>query len=492
MKNRFLLSGFIIGSLLILSSCTDDIELSPESLITVNSFWKTPEDARGGLYGMYNQFREEARANLYYYGEARSEVMGHGLQNADFRIKYFENTMDASNADRDWLRLYRIVDYANLVIKFVPDIVFPNDDEKNNTLAQAYAMRAFVYFVMAKTWGELPIITDPIEGYDAETTFVPRSTVNQVFDFIKSDIETAISLFPTNTFPTKRGLWSKPAANTLKADVFLWTGKVMGGGTTDFSTALNAINDAESASLSLLADFSSIFSYGNKGNAEIIFAVRFADLEVGNNYFGDMYITSQDLGAPNIPADVKAIIGSAGGFNWWAPTAVARNQFDKDDQRRAASFAEIYTIENGDSSLLTTVVLKARGFAESGTQRFLDDIVIYRYGELLLMKAEAKNALGQDPSEEMNKIRMRAYGDTFGDHMFVSGSQAENDEAILQERLFELIFEGKRWWDLVRFGKAFEKVPSLQDNAGQTHLLLWPIASQTLSLNSKIQQNPGY
>ena len=492
MKNQFLISGFIITSLLMLSSCTDDIELSPESLITVSSFWKTPEDARGGLYGMYNQFREESRANLYYYGEARSEVMGHGLQNADFRIKYFENTMDASNADRNWLILYRVIDYANLVIKFVPDIVFPNESEKNNTLAQAYSMRAFVYFVMARTWGDLPIITDPIEGYDAETTFVARSSASQVFDLIKSDIETAISLFPTNTLPSKRGLWSKPAVNTLKADVFLWTGKRMGGGTSDFTTALSAINEAETASLSLLDNFSSIFTYGNKGNAEIIFAVRFADLEVGNNYFADMYITSQDLGAPNIPADVKSIIGSAGGLNWWAPAAEARNQFNPDDQRRSASFVEIYTIENGDSSYLTSVVLKARGFAESGTQRFLDDIVIYRYGELLLMKAEAKNALGQDPSEEMNKIRTRAYGANFSSHMFVSGTQAENDEAILQERLFELIFEGKRWWDLVRFGKAFEKVPTLRDNVGQDHLLLWPIASQTLSLNSKIQQNPGY
>jgi hypothetical protein len=492
MKNRFLISGIIIGTLLMISSCTDDIELSPESLITVNSFWKTPEDARGGLYGMYNQFREEARANLYYYGEARSEVMSHGLQNADFRIKYFENTMDASNADRDWLRLYRVVDYANLVIKFVPEIEFPNENDKNNILAQAYSMRAFVYFIMAKTWGDLPIITDPVEGYDAETTFVSRSSVSEVFNLIKGDIETAIGLFPDNSFPGKRGLWSKPAVNTLKADVFLWTGKTMGGGTSDFTTALNAINEAETASLSLLEDFSSVFAYGNKGNDEIIFAVRFADLEVGNNYFGDMYITSQDLGAPNIPDDVKAIIGSAGGLNWWAPAAGARNQFDKDDQRRAASFVEIYTIQSGDSSYLTSVVIKARGFAEAGTQRFLDDIVIYRYGELLLMKAEAKNVLGQDPTEEMNKIRMRAYGDNFAAHEFINGTQAENDEAILQERLFELIFEGKRWWDLVRFGKAFDKIPTLQGKSGQDFLLLWPIAQSTLSLNSKIQQNEGY
>ncbi|MDP4820383.1 MAG: RagB/SusD family nutrient uptake outer membrane protein, partial [Saprospiraceae bacterium] len=63
---------------------------------------------------------------------------------------------------------------------------------------------------------------------------------------------------------------------------------------------------------------------------------------------------------------------------------------------------------------------------------------------------------------------------------------------ILQERLLELAFEGKRWWDLLRFGKAFEKVPSLQNRAGQNHLELWPISLGTISLNSSITQNPGY
>lgn len=491
MKNKSIIYSLLVPAVFLMSSCTDDISLAPESLITVNSFWKTPEDAIGGLYGMYNQFREEARANLYHYGSSRSEIMGHGLQNADFRIKYFENTMTSSNADRDWLRLYRIINYANLVIKFVPNITFATEAQKNNILAQAYAMRAKIYYVMAKTWGDLPIITDPVEGYDAETTFVERSPVSQVFDLIKSDIETALGLFPDNSFPAGRSVWSKPAVNTLKADVYLWTGKRMNGGTSDFNTALTAINEVESASVSLLPVFSDVFKYSNKGNNEVIFAAHFQDLEVGNNYFADMYINALDLGAPNIPAEIKARI-TPGGFNWWAPTALVRDQFTDDDQRKNASFLEIYQVEDGDSTYLTSIVVKAPGFPEAGAQKFLDDVVIYRYGELLLMKAEVKNALGQDPSEEINKVRMRAYGDHFENHRFVSGTQEENDESILQERLFELIFEGKRWWDLVRFGKAFEKIPSLQDKAGQDYLLLWPITEQTLSLNSRIQQNPGY
>src|SRR5690606_30386031 len=117
------------------------------------------------------------------------------------------------------------------------------------------------------------------------------------------------------------------------------------------------------------------------------------------------------------------------------------------------------------------------------------DIVLYRYGDVLLMKAEAKNALGQDPSDEINAIRERAYGDNFQDHIFVSGSTEENDVALLEERLRELAFEGKRWWDLLRFEKALEYLPALEN---QEFKLLWPISSAVLSLENKVSQNPGY
>ena len=110
----------------------------------------------------------------------------------------------------------------------------------------------------------------------------------------------------------------------------------------------------------------------------------------------------------------------------------------------------------------------------------------------MLLIAEVKNALDQDPSTEINMIRARAFKNDFDEFRFTNGSKEVNDEAILQERLFELAFEGKRWWDLVRFGKAFEKVPSLNNRAGQNHLLLWPITLETISLNSRIVQNPGY
>lgn len=489
MKKHFLCYVFITAGLLFFPSCTEDLELAPDSIISVNSFWKTADDARGGLFGMYNQFRELSERDLYYFGESRSEMMGFGLQNADFRIKYFQNTLSENNADRDWLIPYRIINYANLVIKFVPDIPFANEAEKNDIIAQAYTMRAYVYFILAKTWGNVPLVSEPVEGFDAEKTFVAQSSVPDVFQFIKSDLDQAGSLFSSDGFANGRSVWSKPALNALIGEVYLWTGKRMGGGETDINRALQAIEQVENADVGLIDNYAEIFS--NKGNREIIFSVHYSHPEASNNYFADMYMVPGDI-TSSIPEDIRAKLDGGGGLNWWAPSELVRNQFTNDDVRRDASFLEVVSVDGTDTTFLTSVVMKGRGFLDAGTRRFVDDLIIFRYADLLLMKAEAKNALGMDPAVEINQVRQRAYGDNFSNHQFVSGSREENDEAILQERLFELAFEGKRWWDLIRFGKAFEKVPSLQDRAGQEELLLWPITLETLSLNSKIQQNPGY
>jgi starch-binding outer membrane protein, SusD/RagB family len=482
--NYILLVFYIIFSL----SCTKDLNLAPTSIISANSFWKTPDDAKGGLYGMYDVFRSLSNTQgqkgpssiLYFLGEARSEIMGYGIGNPFQRVKYYENSLDAVNADLDWQALYIVIGYANLVIKNVPGIQFSNTSDKNSFLAQAYAMRAFIYFT----------VTEPTGEFTAKATFKPREPVSKIFDLIKSDINQALKLFPDSKFPVGRSTWSKPATYVLKGDVYLWTGKIMNGGATDFTTALNALDSAQNSDVSLLGAYSDIFSYTNKGNKEVIFAANFQDLEANNNYFTDMYGAGDNT--KDIDQATATKLGTNGGSNYWACTALVRNQFTDDDQRKAASFLEIYTHKNGIDEYYTSVVMKGRGVVINGIREFLCDVIIYRYAELLLLKAEAENALGMDPSVEMNAVRKRAYGVNFPAHQFVNGSKEVNDEAILQERLFELAFEGKRWWDLVRFGKAFEKIPSLQGRQQNSYLLLWPVTQQTITLNSEIRQTPGY
>lgn len=477
---------------LLFISCSDELNLEPTSVITNANFWKTENDAEGALAGMYVDLRIATREDLFILGEARSEVPTYGTAGDAGYAKYYNNTLSAADAGPSWQSWYYLINSANLILKYIPNIPFSSEDKKNDMLAQAYTMRAFAYFVMVRTWGKLVLRTEPLEGFNAEVTQKERSSVEDVFQLIKKDLDMAISLFPNNDFPSGRNMWSKPAANTLKGDVYLWTGKLLNGGESDFNIALSALNEVESANVELLPEFSDIFDFDNKGNNEIIMAVRFERDEVGNNYFWRMYMSAVSVPA-GIDQYTRDLIGAPGGNNIMTPSELVRDQFLIEDARRDATFYEVYTYDDeGSPSYNTTITQKGTGTVEGGSRLFLSDIILYRYADVLLMKAEAKNALGQDPSTEINLVRQRAYGDNFDDHVFVSGTKEENSEAILKERLLEFALEGKRWWDLIRFGKAFDIVPALQDRKDEDHLLLFPISNEVLSLEPSIEQNPGY
>jgi len=499
MRKKIKYIGIAIGLFVSFVSCTKDLELSPISQISNQSFWKTEGDVVGALNGMYVRFRSQTIGNLFMWGEARSEMMDRSLGGtADYQL-YYLNELNRSNVatiygmgSSTWQGMYTVIHDANLLLKYVPKITFVSENNQKQALAEAYTMRAFAYFVLMKTWGDLPLVTEPTEGYNPEVIIRERSSTLDIMKLIKADIDVAEGLYPTNTFKTGRNTWSKAALNALKADVYLWSAKVMSGGVADFRTALSATLEVEKSDVMLLDDYSSVFDYSNKGNKEILMASHFRDIEAVDNIYMNMYIESTYMNNTT-DQETKDRIGQVGGFPFWTISSTVRNQFAVDDQRRNATFIEIFVPNNNSGkSYYGSVVSKFNGTIVGGVRKFLDDYVIYRYADVLLMKAEAQNGLGEDPSDAINKVRKRAYGVNYPNHTFVKGSEDFNNEAILKERLLELAVEGKRWWDLVRFDKAFELVPSLVTRKADRYLLLFPISETTLSIEPKVKQNPGY
>src|SRR5690606_11634911 len=146
-----------------------------------------------------------------------------------------------------------------------------------------------------------------------------------------------------------------------------------------------------------------------------------------------------------VTPETRAFIGTVGSGNngnaIMEVTPEVRSQFSVDDQRRLGTFFEVY---NTTGTYLSSITTKGRGVVDNGTRHFKSDIIIYRFADLLLLIAEAKNALGQNPEAEINMVRQRAYGAKFSNYAFVSNSQQVNDDLILKERLLELATEGKR------------------------------------------------
>src|SRR5690606_28772887 len=144
-----------------------------------------------------------------------------------------------------------------------------------------------------------------------EVTINARSSKEEVLSLVKADIEQALQLFSDNGFRDQRGAWSKAAVNALKADVYLWTAKTMGGGDGDLQSAVAACQAVDAADVGLLPAFGDIFEYDNKGNREVIMSIRHTELE-GGNYFWHMWIIGSAVPS-NISDEARSLLLPVGG-----------------------------------------------------------------------------------------------------------------------------------------------------------------------------------
>lgn len=135
---------------------------------------------------------------------------------------------------------------------------------------------------------------------------------------------------------------------------------------------------------------------------------------------------------------------------------------------------------------------KWRNFQEGSDQNY----IIYRLADVLLLKAEALNELGDlaGAAALVNQIRARVNLPAI-----TASNQAEMRLAIEKERRLELAFEGHRWYDLKRTGRAIEVINNVKGENDiplgyqlNENRLLWPIPQAELDKNTKLTQNPGY
>ena len=518
--------SFAAALIFLISSC-NKLNLAPLDFYGSNNFWTSEAQVQGFIYGIDEQLRNQS-INFWLMGESRGGTLklGTGVSTTSVSMNYIGPFIDqgftsALTGLTSWGGFYGNILSVNLAIQEVTNqCAFLSTASRQFYLGQLYGIRAFNYFWLYRTYGGVPLITavKVVNGVtSAQALYTPRSTPKETLDFIKADITQSETNFGTNTTMTdSKSTWSMYATEMLKAEVYLWSAKVTTGDqspvSTDITTAETALNSVvSSGAFSLLPTFKSVFAYSNKGNAEIIFALRYLDPEASNNASQFVYDVTF---LSNAYTQAGKLMGDTLGLK--TNLGLQRNEYDfpfyqafsPSDTRRDFTLLHFYYKDpSGNLTVNGTILSKFLGYINAtGNRVYADDIPIYRYADVLLMLAEVYNKEGKDPSPYINAIRQRAYGANYNSALaYTNQDFASNELAILAEKDREFVWENKRWFDLVRMqdasgtSLAFSSAPSViygrtaaALTPAQAYMLLFPIDVNTLAGDPTLVQTPGY
>ncbi|MDN5553610.1 RagB/SusD family nutrient uptake outer membrane protein [Prevotella sp.] len=380
---------------------------------------------------------------------------------------------------------------CNILIK---DLEGKNlDDFQKRCLGEAYFLRAHYYYILVRLYGGIPLRLVPYAP--GTTTAIARSSANDVYKQIHSDCQKAMDLLPTKSEYNKVdiGRATKDAAMTMMADMYL----TLAPDHPDYYQHVVNLCDSVTALGYDLSkcNFDANFDAKVNNGTESIFEVQYSgDTEYdfwGNNPQSNWLSTFMGPRNSNFVA---------GCYGWNQPTSEFMGQWEDGDKRK-----DLTVLYEGCPDFDGKSYKSSYSYTGYNVRKFLipksispeyntspANFVVYRYADVLLMKAEALNELGQTDQAAipLNTVRKRAGLDA------VSGlTQSEMRDKIIHERRMELAFEGHRWFDMIRLDHGNYALKFLK-SIGKTNVtkdrLLFPIPQTEIDANPLMTQNPGY
>jgi hypothetical protein len=436
--------SFFLIILLSAASACDVLDVKPQSSILASEAFKDKKGIEKGILGAYSSFQ-----NLSYYGrtflifsDLAADNLDHPADATALEYRQVDNNTilpENGSVDGIWSSLYEGINVANNVIAKVSGMEDMTDTEKNQAIGELYFIRALNHFNLVSLFGDVPLKTEPTVGTGALDA--ARASKESVYQQIIDDLTFAEQNLSTSG-PKVRA--SKYAATALLARVYLYKG--------DYQLASEkATTVIEEGGYSII-DYADIFA---DGSAESIFEIDFTDLNRNR------------IAEYNFPKSLN-------GRREVAPSAGILDAYETDDERYSATIAFegalAYPVKYNDLSIGA------------------DNVIVLRLAEMYLIRAEAEAMLQGDVDaiqDDINVIRGRAgLGDTD------AATYPALLLAIEQERRVEFAFEGHRWFDLVRTGRAVEVL----DKVNSTNQTLFPIPLEEILTNksSGMKQNNGY
>lgn len=473
MKNKKTLFIYLALLTLGFTACKKALELNPITEYADANFWKETSQATAALNGAYTLLQAAMGPEGVFYGEARADNVAQNLTSLNTEsLNLLTNNVNPSLRISSWNQIYAVVNQANLIIKNVrlmnaSGLYASKPADYNQTLGQAYALRALCYFTMTRIWGELPLVTQPLKDA-TENYYVAKSDTSQIYSRIELDLDSATLLLPPSYSPsqTTKALLTAGAVNAIYTDLYMWRHQ--------YEKALTAsqkiVSNTANYNLTSLTDAAALenTSYAKQFttgfSSESIFEIDFNFAERGARSF---YI------------QVYGDIGFQPAFQASIPLMT---KFSPSDKRAAISYNERRDI---------TKFFEKTNFVRST----MDDknIILYRLSDILLLRAEALNQLNRpaDAIAIVNQMKVRAGEVALQPTDYNTLSKSQIEDIILNERSKELCFEGKRWFDLVRTGKAISVMQPI-NGLNNVDNYVWPISLNEIRLNPLLKQNSYY
>ncbi len=450
--NRLKVILTVVLVAVVTQACQDVLEPKPIDLLTDDIVLNEVKDVPNVEIGLYNAFRVIIPASVIA-GDFTADMLVHNGTFTQYReLSTKQITSANASVATLWGSIYNTVYIANFIIEHLPDVPGLKSAERDKVLATAHFLRGYAYFMGYYSFGPIPlVVTTSIET----NRNIPRASDGEIFQQIADDYSFALGKLTED--PVNAGFASEYAVRAALARFNLY----MGNWADAEAYAASVI---ESGQYTLVSDFSDIVT--KDFTDEAIF-------EVGYSLTDDPG-TNGNIGLNNLFVGRREIIPSN-------QAIVALASSESGDRFSSIKF-NINNLVGNDNGW---------SVAKYGTaDEDNNNVMVFRLAEMYLIRAEARaqqqNTAGAQ--EDINVLRARANAPTVG-----ALNQSQMLITIENERRYELAFEGHRWYDLVRTGRADDVMPAFSPNWKSTYER-WPIPQREIQNNPALtgNQNPGY
>ncbi len=471
------------------ASCENQLDLLPVSQTivgesgqgTAGSSIRDAASAEAALAGCYAIFKNSSAEyyvlDYFLIGDGQSDNSYAGADNASwFEVDEFRILSTNGAVARDWTYLYSHIARANSIIANVPGVndAALTENRKNQIMGEARFMRARAYFDLVRMYGPVPLVTEELPTITSANIveiypllYPVRTPVEDVYAQILADLNEAAPVVPASG-PDKMTV-TPGAVYTLLAKVHATLG--------NWEEVLTNTGKVMDMGYQLLPEFEQLWDGLHENSSEAIFELNFSDWGTGGNWGSSMFYGT-DWKKFNTPSnDLIAAYDAEGDLVRKNSTVFFSDVTGKwsDRYHPLTKFPFAYKMRQTDAS---------------------QNIIVYRLADVLLLRAEALNETGDlaGAGALVDQVRNRAKLSKV-----VASDQPSMKLAIEKERRLELAFEGHRWFDLLRTGRAIEVMKAAKDGSGNSlnyaiseSSLIWPVPQGEIDKNENLEQNTGY